>query len=81
MEKIYENKKSEWLRPWNIEKFDNLYDRDERFFGLLTKGVLSWLTSNIVLYNKPILHFIFKLTKSRISRFSVKRLSGYNSLP
>ena len=32
-----------WVRPWNIEKFDDLYNRDDRFFGVLIKGMLSWL--------------------------------------
>lgn len=47
-----------WVRPWMKEKFDDLYDRDERFFSLLVKGVLGWLSSNIMLYNKPIKHVI-----------------------
>lgn len=47
-----------WERPWNKEKFDDLHDRDERFFALLIKGVLSWFNSNILMYNKPIKHFI-----------------------
>lgn len=48
-----------WIRPWNKERFDDLVDRDERFFSIVIKGALSWLTRNIVLYNKPIKHFIF----------------------
>lgn len=48
-----------WIRPWNIEKFDNLSNKDERFFSIVTKGALSWLTRNIILYNKPINHFIY----------------------
>lgn len=48
-----------WIRPWNIEKFDNLSNKDERFFSIVTKGALSWLTRNIILYNKPIKHFIY----------------------
>ena len=86
MKKVYENNKDKWLRPWNIEKFDNLYDRDERFFGLLTKGVLSWLTSNIVLYNKPILHFIFNTGSSYMYiesdgyKFSMTETSGEDQI-
>lgn len=49
----------EWIRPWNVEAFDDLYNRDERFFSILIKGALSFLTRNIILYNKPIKHFIF----------------------
>lgn len=58
---IITNKKNtpEWARPWNVEAFDELYTRDERFFSILIKGALSFLTRNIVLYNKPIKHFIF----------------------
>lgn len=58
---IIKNKKNtpEWKRPWNIETFDELYTRDERFFSILIKGALSYLTRNIILYNKPIKHFIF----------------------
>jgi len=58
------NDEHKWLRPWNIEKFDDLYNRDERFFSILIKGALSWLTSNLVLYNKPINHFIFNTGSS-----------------
>ena len=56
--------KDKWLRPWHIEKFDDLYDRDERFFAILTKGVLAWLTKHIMMYNKPIQHFIFNTGSS-----------------
>ena len=49
---------SEWIRPWNVVKFDDLYNRDERFFSVVMKGLIGWLTNNIVLYNKPIKHFI-----------------------
>jgi len=47
-----------WERPWNRTKFDNIYEKDDRFFALLIKGALSWLTENIVMYDKPIRHFI-----------------------
>ena len=57
--KVYQKTTSNWLRPWNLEKFDNLYDRDERYFAVLLKGALSWLTDNIVLYNKPVNHYIY----------------------
>lgn len=48
-----------WLHPWNVTEFDDLYERDERFFAILTKGVLSWLNKHIFMYDKPINHFIF----------------------
>lgn len=53
-----------WIRPWNSEKFDNLSNKDERFFSIVTKGALSWLTRNIILYNKPIKHFIYNTGSS-----------------
>lgn len=48
-----------WVRPWNLEKFDNLFNRDERYFSILLKGALSWFNENMMMYNKPINHFIF----------------------
>ena len=53
-----------WERPWNKEKFDDLYDRDERFFAIVIKGALSWLNSNLMMYNRPIRHFIFNTGSS-----------------
>ena len=51
--------KNPWIRPWNMEKFDDLFNRDERYFSVLLKGALSWLNNHIVMYNKPINHFVF----------------------
>jgi hypothetical protein len=58
---LIKNKKNtpDWIRPWNVEAFDDLYNKDERFFSIIIKGALSFLTRNIILYNKPIKHFIF----------------------
>ena len=53
-----------WVKPWNKTKFDDLYDRDDRFFAVITKGILSYLNENIVLYDKPINHFIFNTGSS-----------------
>ena len=53
-----------WVRPWNKTKFDNIYEKDDRFFALLIKGVLSWLNENLVMYDKPIRHFIFNTGSS-----------------
>lgn len=53
-----------WCRPWNREKFDTLSYSDDRFFSIVIKGALSWLTRNIVLYNKPIKHFIYNTGSS-----------------
>jgi hypothetical protein len=64
MNNVFNREREPWLRPWNLEKFDDLYNRDERFFSLVIKGLLSWLNRNIVLYNKPINHFIFNTGSS-----------------
>lgn len=65
MKKIYnDNKIKSWKRPWNIEQFDDLYNRDDRFFAVLVKGFMSWLNRNIIMYNKPINHFIFNTGSS-----------------
>ena len=59
MENVFNREKEQWIRPWMTDKFDDLYNRDERFFSIVIKGLLSWLNRNIVLYNKSINHFIF----------------------
>lgn len=56
--------KPAWERPWNREKFDSLSYKDDRFFSIVIKGALSWLTRNIILYNKPIKHFIYNTGSS-----------------
>ena len=53
-----------WQRPWNVTNFNDLYNRDERFFSILIKGVISYLNSHILLYNKGINHFIFNTGSS-----------------
>ncbi len=47
-----------WVRPWEVEKFDELRDKDERFFSIVVKGALNYLNNHIYMYNKPIRHFI-----------------------
>lgn len=47
-----------WQRPWDIPKNDDLYNRDERFFAILMKGTLNYLNNHLVMYGKPINHFI-----------------------
>lgn len=59
MQDLVNKKVDKWIHPWNVQKFDNITDRDDRYFALLLKGALSWLTRNIVLYDKGIRHFIF----------------------
>ncbi len=59
-----DNTDEKWIRPWNQKKFDNLYNRDERFFVILVKGLISWMNRNIVLYDEPINHFIFNTGSS-----------------
>lgn len=53
-----------WKKPWDNEKTDNLYERDERFFAILVKGVLAFLNRNIILNGKSIPHFIFNTGSS-----------------
>jgi len=91
MNNVINKEKTKWLKPWQLEKFDNIYDRDERFFSLITKGVLGWLTNNIIMYNKPIKHFIMNTGSSYMYienngyEFSWTETSGenwiYNELP
>lgn len=64
MENIINKKIEPWKRPWNITKFDDLYNRDERFISIVIKGLIMWLNSNILLYNKSIQHFIFNTGSS-----------------
>lgn len=61
---VFNKKIDKWTRPWEIEKFDGLAVRDERFFSIVTKGVLGWLTRHIIMYNKEIKHFIFNTGSS-----------------
>lgn len=59
MQNLVNKKVDVWVRPWNKTKFDDLANRDERFLSIVIKGALGWLSRNIVLYNKPLKHFIF----------------------
>lgn len=49
-----------WVRPWDKAIHDNIFDRDDRFFAIATKGILAFLNKNIVLNGKSINHFIFQ---------------------
>ena len=86
MDNVFNRDKEPWIRPWNEEKFDDLYNRDERFFGLVIKGLLSWLNRNIVLYNKPINHFIFNTGSSYLYiesngyEYSVNETTGEDTM-
>ena len=53
-----------WQHPWDEGHADNIYNRDDRFFSLLIKATLAWLTNNIVMYGKPIKHFILSTGSS-----------------
>ena len=64
MTKIANIEKNKWLRPWDIVQHDDLYNRDDRFFSVLIKGVINFLNSNIVMYGKPINHFVFNTGSS-----------------
>lgn len=64
MENISSKPIDVWVRPWDVEKTDNIYDRDDRFFAILIKGFLSYLNTTMVLNGKPINHFIFNTGSS-----------------
>lgn len=64
MKNVFNRDIEPWIRPWNQTKFDDLYNRDERFFSIIIKGLISWLNRNIVLYNESINHFIFNTGSS-----------------
>lgn len=64
MQNLVNKEEDFWIRPWDVEKFDSLSNRDERFFALVTKGALSWLNSNLKMYGKPIKHFILNTGSS-----------------
>lgn len=71
--KIINKEVSKWIRPWDGNP-DDLYNRDDRFFSLLVKGALAYLTKNIVLYGKSIRHFIFNTGSS----YMYVETNGYN---
>lgn len=89
--KIDENTSETWIRPWNVVKFDNLYNRDDRFFSILVKGLLNWLTRNIIMYNKPIKHYIkdtgssYMYVETNGYEYTVNTVTGedwmYNEMP
>lgn len=56
--------KSPWIRPWNTRQFNDLYNRDERFFSILLKGTIAYLNNHIKMYNESINHFIFNTGSS-----------------
>ena len=86
MNNVFNREREPWVRPWNQEKFDDLYNRDERFFSLVIKGLLSWLNRNIVLYNKSVNHFIFNTGSSYLYmesngyEYNVTEVTGEDSL-
>lgn len=86
MQNIVNKNIDKWVHPWNTEKFDNIFERDDRFFSVLVKGALSWLTRNIVLYDKPINHFIFNTGSSYMYvesngyKYSLSEVSGEDQI-
>ena len=59
MQNIDTSPQDKWIRPWEKEQTDNLYYKDERFFGILMKGILAFLNKTIILNGESIQHFIF----------------------
>ena len=86
MNNVFNREREPWIRPWNQEKFDDLYNRDERFFAIVIKGLLSWLNRNIVLYNKSVNHFIFNTGSSYLYvesngyEYNVSETTGEDSM-
>lgn len=58
MKNLFNKDIEQWERPWDVKQFNNLYNRDDRFFALVIQGFLSWMNDNIRMYGEPILHFI-----------------------
>lgn len=91
MKDIVNAEQERWIRPWNIKKFDNLFERDDRFFAILIKGAISWLNRNIVLYDEGINHYIFNTGSSVLYvesngyEYSLTETTGedwmYNKMP
>lgn len=79
-------KNKKWLRPWNVKQFNDLYNRDDRFFSILIKGAIGFLNSHIKMYDKPINHFIFNtgssymFVESNGYEFSWNETSGEDSM-
>lgn len=63
MQGILNKNIDEWVRPWDSETPEFNF-KDERYFSLLTKAVLEWLTTNMKMYGKPIRHLIFNTGSS-----------------
>lgn len=86
MQNLVNKKVDKWIRPWNMEKFDNLFERDDRYFSIFIKGLLSWLNRNIVLYDKPINHFIFNTGSSYLYieengyKYTLNEVSGEDQM-
>ena len=66
MREVFNIDVDKWVRPWQMvnKDFENLHVKDERFFSILIKGCLGYLTNNIIMYNKPIKHYIFNTGSS-----------------
>ena len=52
-----------WVRPWDKERTDDLYQKDERYFSVLIKGILAYLTKNII-SDKFVIWLSFKFENS-----------------
>ena len=83
---VNKDKKDKWIHPWQRKKFDDVSYRDDRFFSILIKGVLSWLTNNIELYGEPIKHFIlttgssYMYVESNGYSYDTKQTSGEDQI-
>lgn len=86
MQNLVNKKVDTWIRPWMRESFDGLADEDDRFFSLVIKGAIAFLSRNIVMYGKPINHFIFNTGSSYLYiesngySYSTSEVSGEDSI-
>ena len=47
-----------WVKPWDKQTQENIFDRDDRFFAIVTKGILAFLNKNVILNGKNVNHFV-----------------------
>jgi len=86
MQSLVNKKTDKWIRPWMRESFDGLADEDDRFLSIVVKGALSFLSRNVVMYGKPIKHFIFNTGSSYLYvesngySYSTTEVTGEDSL-
>ena len=64
MKTVFNRENEQWIRPWMTDKFDDLYNRDERFFSIVIRGYYHGLietlyytiSQSIILYSTQVHH-------------------------